>query len=299
LARLAAFDRKAAELKAGLAAHEIEAKGLGQQIQLAEQAEGIYRTLVAKDLASKLKLIETTQSRVEAQSRLETNEGEQQSLADQIEGAAAEREAFVDDWRRKLAEALVETRGEREATEAELAKARLRRQMAVLRAPRDATVLWVAARPEGAVVEPAEPLVRLVPAGEPLVAEVEIDTRDVVRVRVGDRATLKFQALPWQQYGLARGVLKTLAPDTVDDEAAGRAAAGTVAQGLAMPPQPGPIHYRARVALTATKFRNLPPGSALRAGMRLTADIDIGRRSILAYVLNPLTHVIEESLREP
>ncbi len=294
-ARLAAFDRKAEEYKADLAAHRIEAEGLKRQIALAQQAEGIYQTLVAKDLASKLKLIETTQSLLEAQSRLDTNDGEQQKLTHAIAEAGAEREAFVDDWRRRLAEELVQTRGDRDTTAAQLAKARLRRRMAVLRAPRDAVVLAVAARPEGAVVQGAEPLIRLVPADVPLVAEVEIDARDVARVRVGDPATIKFQALPWQQYGLARGMLKTLAPDTVDDSSGGEA----MAVAAAPPPARSPIHYRARVALTETRLRNLPQGFALRPGMRLVADIKVGRRSILQYVLNPLTGVVGESLREP
>ncbi len=294
-ARLAAFDRKAEQYKADLAAHRIEAEGLKRQIALAQQAEGIYQTLVAKDLASKLKLIESTQSLLEAQSRLDTNDGEQQKLTHAIAEAGAEREAFVDDWRRRLAEELVATRGDRDTTAAQLAKARLRRRMAVLRAPRDAVVLAVAARPEGAVVQGAEPLIRLVPADVPLVAEVEIDARDVARVRVGDPATIKFQALPWQQYGLAQGMLKTLAPDTVDDSSGGEA----MAVAAAPPAGRGPIHYRARVALTETRFRNLPSGFALRPGMRLVADIKVGRRSILQYVLNPLTRVVGESLREP
>jgi hemolysin D len=297
-ARLAALDRRAEEYQADLAAHKTEAEGLQQQIRLATQAEGIYQVLVAKDLASKLKLIETTQSRVEAQSRLDTNEGEQQKLIDEIAEAGAERDAFVDEWRRKLAEELVETRSDRDTTAAQLSKAELRRRMAVLRAPRDAVVLAVAARPEGAVVQPAEPLVRLVPAGEPLVAEVEIDTRDVARIRVGDPATVKFQALPWQQYGLADGVLRTLAPDTVED-GGGATPGAASAPGFDTELPRTPIHYRARVALTETKFRNLPQGFALRPGMRLVVDIKIGRRSILQYVLNPLTRVVNESLREP
>jgi membrane fusion protein, hemolysin D len=297
-ARLAALDRKTEEYGANLAAHQTEAKGLQQQIQLAQQAEGIYQALVAKDLASKLKLIETTQRRVEAQSRRDTSEGEQQQLRDEIAAATAEREAFVDEWRRKLAEAMAETRGDLEATAAQLSKARLRHRMAVLRAPRDSIVLAVAERAEGAVVQPAEPLFRLVPADVPLVAEVEIDTRDVARIRIGDRVTLKFQALPWQQYGLADGVLKALAPDTVDD---GSRAAPGVAQAPDFEtrlPQ-SPIHYLARVALTRKSFRNLPQGFALRPGMRLVADIKIGRRSILQYVLNPLTRVVNDSLHEP
>jgi hemolysin D len=60
-----------------------------------------------------------------------------------------------------------------------------------------------------------------------------------------------------------------------------------------------PIHYLARVAITRTTFRNLPQGFALRPGMRLVGEIKVGRRSLLEYVLNPITRVISDSLREP
>jgi hemolysin D len=298
-ARIAASDGKIEESKADLAAHKIEAEGLEQQIRLALQAEDIYRILVAKDLASKLRLIDTSQRRVEAQSRLATNLGEQQKLADEIAAGQADRDAFIGEWKRKLAEEMAQTRSDRDATAAQLSKARLRHNLAVLRAPRDATVLEVAARPQGAVVREAEPMIRLVPAGAPLVAEIEIDTRDVARVRLGDLVTIKFEALPWQQYGLAHGVLRTLTPDTIEDSSARETAEDMSAPGLKTQVRQSPIHYRGRVALTQAKLRNLPPGFELRPGMRLVADIKIGRRSILRYVLNPLTRVIDESMHEP
>jgi hemolysin D len=69
--------------------------------------------------------------------------------------------------------------------------------------------------------------------------------------------------------------------------------------GLKSQVRQSPIHYRARIVLTETKFRNLPPEFELRPGMRLVADIKIGRRSILRYVLNPLTRVLDESMHEP
>jgi hypothetical protein len=33
--------------------------------------------------------------------------------------------------------------------------------------------------------------------------------------------------------------------------------------------------------------------------MRLVADVKIGRRSVLEYILNPVTRIISDSLREP
>lgn len=298
-AQVNAAERKTAEYEADLAAHKIEAEGLSQQIQLASDAQGIYQALVAGNLASKLKLIETTQSLVEAKARLATNLGAQEHLTHQIAESTASRNAFVSKWKRELAEELAKTRSERDEVSAQLSKARLRREMTVLRAPRDGIVLEVADRPAGAVVRAAEPMFRLVPADAALEAEIRVDTRDVARLKVGDPVTVKFEALPWQQFGLAHGILKTLAPDTESDANPKEAAADMARPDLKQTAHESVIHYRAQVAFTDTQLRNLPSGFALRPGMRVVADVKVGRRSVLEYILNPVTRVISESLREP
>jgi hemolysin D len=298
-ARITSADRKVQELEADLATHKTEAEGLIEQIKLAGEARGIYDTLVASNLASKLKLIETSEHLLQAKSRLSTNQGEQQRLIQQIAGIQADRDAFVSEWGRKLSEELAKTRSDRDGIAAQLSKAQLRLRMAQLRAPRDATVLEVASRPEGSVVREAEPLVRLVPADAPIVADIGIDTRDVARLRVGDAVTVKFEALPWQQFGFAQGVLRSLAPDTLTDENPRESADGMTAPGLKSATRGGTIHYRAQVDLTETKFRNLPGDFGLRPGMRIVANIKIGRRSVLDYIMNPVTRVLSDSLREP
>jgi hypothetical protein len=59
----------------------------------------------------------------------------------------ADHDASIGEWKRKLAEEMAQTRSDRDATAAQLSKAQLRRGFDVLRAPRAATVLEVAARP--------------------------------------------------------------------------------------------------------------------------------------------------------
>jgi hemolysin D len=298
-AKLAAAEHKVGQAKSDLAAHQAEAKSLQEQIRLASQAEGIYQQLVAKDLASKLKLLDASQRLVDAQSRLETNLGEQQKLREEIAGAEADRDGFVQEWQRKLSEDMAQTRSDRDAAAARLSKAQLRHELAVMTAPRDATVLDVAVRPPGSVLKEAETLMRLVPTAAPLLVEVQVDTRDVARLHLGDRATIKLEALPWQQFGLAYGELKALTPDTLSDDNARETGEEGTSSELKTQAKQSPIHYRARLELRETRFRNLPDGFVLRPGMRVVADIKIGRRPILDYVLNPITRVINESLREP
>jgi HlyD family secretion protein len=298
-ARINSAERKAQQFAADLEAHKTEAEGLAEQIKLAGDANAIYVSLFASNLASKLKLIETSEHLVQAKTRLSTNLGEQQKLSQQIAETQAERDAFVSEWGSKLAEELAKTRSDRDGVVARLSKAQLRRRMAVLRAPRDATVLEVADRPEGSVVREAEPLLRLVPGDAPIIAEIQVDTRDVARLQVGDPVVVKFEALPWQQFGLVHGVLKSLTPDAVADENPRESSEAMTAPGLKSAARETTIHYRAQVALTEPQLRNLPTDFALRPGMRLVADVKIGRRSVLEYILNPVTRIISDSLREP
>jgi HlyD family secretion protein len=298
-AKLSTAERKTAQYYADFATHKTEATSLEEQIRLAARAEGMYQELVAKDLTSKLKLIDASQHLVDAKTRLDTNLGEQRKLTEQIAGAEAERNGFVQEWQRKLSEEMAQTRSDRDGAAARLSKAQLRNQLAVMTAPADATVLDVAHRPAGSVLREAETLMRLVPANAPLLFEVQIDTRDVARLHIGDRATIKLEALPWQQFGLAYGELKALTPDTLSDDNARETSEEGSSPELKPQARQSPTHYRARIELRETKFRNLPEGFALRPGMRVVSDIKIGRRSILEYVLNPITRVIGESLREP
>jgi HlyD family secretion protein len=298
-AKLAAAEHKVEQLKSDLATHRIEAKALQKQIRLSRDAQDIYQQLVAKDLASKLKLIDTSLRLVDAQSRLETNLGDQQKLNEQIAGAEAERDGFVQEWQRKLSEEMAQTHSDRDAAAARLSKAQLRNDLAVMAAPEDATVLEVAPRRAGSVLREAETLMRLVPTAAPLLVEVQVDTRDVARLHLGDRATIKLEALPWQQFGLAYGELKVLTPDTLSDDNARETGEQAAAPELKTQAKQSAIHYRARFELHETRFRNLPDGFTLRPGMRVVADVKVGRRAILEYVFNPITRVIDESLREP
>src|SRR5262249_59148200 len=83
-ARVSASEHEAQHYAADLAAHRIEAEGLAEQIRLAGESETVYRALVDKGLASKVRLIEATEHRVDATWRLDTNRGEQQTLIEQI-----------------------------------------------------------------------------------------------------------------------------------------------------------------------------------------------------------------------
>ena len=96
----------------------------------------------------------------------------------------------------------------------------LHNELVVLTAPRDAIVLSVAKISVGSVVTSAEPLIQLVPLDAPLSVEADISGVDSGYVRPGDEVTIKFDTLPYLQYGSARGVVRAISADSFSPETA-------------------------------------------------------------------------------
>jgi len=138
------------------------------------------------------------------------------------------------------------------------------------------------------VIKEAEPLFTLVPLDAELEAEVRIDSLDVGHVKVGDPAKLKLDAFPFQQHGTLSAEVRTISEDAFRREA----------NSPAM--EPGmDAYYISRITLGKDKLKKLAEKARLLPGMTLSAEIVVGKRSIISYLLWPLTKALDESMGEP
>jgi HlyD family secretion protein len=171
-----------------------------------------------------------------------------------------------------------------------LAKATRLAELTVITAPEDGTVLEVARRSAGSVLREAEPLVTMVPAGAPLIAEVTLRSSDIGHARPGDRVVVKVDAFPFQRHGSLDGRLRAVAQESRTPRPGGEEADGPAGSGAM---------HRAQVTLAPPALRGLPDGAAPTPGMTVTAEIHVGARSVLSTFLLPLLRGAAESLREP
>ena len=177
----------------------------------------------------------------------------------------------------------------------QLNKAQLRRQLVELRADRDATVLTVAKVSVGSVLQSGDQFITLVPADAPLEVEANIAGRDNGFVHVGAPVAVKFDTFPSSQYGLAYGKVRTISADsfTAQDEHESRSGSAPVNPASTEP------FYRSRVTLDDVKLHDVPAGFHIVPGMPVTADIKVGKRTVLAYLLGRILPVTSEGMREP
>lgn len=167
----------------------------------------------------------------------------------------------------------------------QLQKADKRNKLVVLSSPTDAVVLEIAKLSQGSVVQAAEKLFTLVPLGAELEAEVQIDSLDVGYVKVGDMAHIKLDAYPFQKHGALDAKLRMVSEDAFRREAV----AGSGMDAF----------YVGRVSLLGARLKKMPEHAKLLPGMTLTAEIVVGKRSVISYLLWPLTKAMNESLHEP
>lgn len=282
-ARLAAFDERAARLNSMVETARANREGLERRLILVQQIEGIREQLHRKQTGSLLQLLEARNEKMRLSDQTAELAHQEQGALHDLRQSEADRRAFIDEWRRKTSEELVEAERERSTLTEQLAKAQRRAALVELSAPVDAVVLEVAQRSLGSVAREAEPLFTLVPADVPLEAEAEILSPDIGLTRVGDPVRLKLEAFPFQRYGLVEGRLRTLSADAFPREAA----------------KGGGVTFRARIELLTAAPSGAPAGTRLSPGMTGAAEIIVGRRSVLSYFLYPVIRLLDESIREP
>lgn len=288
--RMRSYTEDVDRFTASLRSARNELKETSTSADLLRQIVSMRKKLVADAYVSKLQLIEAQNQLVSAQRSIVQLNGKIEELDHQLESAVAQRDAFAQEWRAKVADELVSVRREREAADEDLGKAQRRRDMVNLTAPKDAIVLNIAQRSVGSVLRQAEPLFTLVPLDAPLEAEVHVSPRDVGRIHDGEVVRIKLDAFPFQKHGTIKGRIKTISADTFQPQTNG----GGDANGAQSAP-----FYKAQVTLVDTHLTDMPNGARLLPGMTATAEIKVGRRRVISYVLYPIVKGLDESMREP
>ncbi|NKQ81845.1 HlyD family type I secretion periplasmic adaptor subunit [Rhizobium ruizarguesonis] len=289
-AQLQNFEQQIAGQSAALLASKNQEAVLNDRRDGLSQIEAARERLYNKQSGSLITLLGSRGARLDVESDLTAVRGRADEAAHAYAKLSADRQAFIEDFRRAAMEQLVELRGQRDMADEELKKMALRRNMVVLTAPADSVVLDLAQRSVGSVVREAEPVVTLVPINVPLEAEVSINTRDIGRVAVGKEARVKLDAYPFQKYGTATGEVRTISQDTF--------LTGQQEQ-TATPSQPAAPFFKARILLADTRLNATDVPVRLLPGMTVTTEIKVGNRTVISYFLYPLLRGLDNAIREP
>lgn len=128
----------------------------------------------------------------------------------------------------------------------------------------------------------------LVPVEESLLAEVWLSNEDVGFVRPGQPVKLKLAAFQFQKYGMLDARIEQVAADVTDRQEAG------ADQGK----QGAQLAYRTSVSLDKQILKADGMSYRLASGMQVSAEIKLGERTVLEYLLSPVQRAFHEAGRE-
>jgi hemolysin D len=235
-----------------------------------------------------LRAAEKQRERIEKEHDLRTQEAAVKASQALITQAQKKLAQITAEYERQLRAERVEVTSLLEKAVQELAKHEHRRALLDLAAPQDGFVKDIATHTPGTVVTPGTIVMTLVPRDERLRAEVWISSQDAGFVRAGQAAKVKLAAFQFQKYGMVSGTVEQVSADASElPSAAAPRPVGTA-----------PLAYRTFVALDAQELEAGGRSYRLVPGMQASAEILLGTRSLLEYVLSPVQKAFHEAAHE-
>jgi hemolysin D len=283
-AQVRANDEQIAQIRATITKLRDDQARYDDRAKISTEIEAMRAGLAASQFGSRLNLLTATDQRLEILRTLEFDRNSLVESEHQVAAAVSNKDAFVQQWFGQVSQELLTARNSLDNAREQLAKAVKHQDLVRMEAPEDAVVLKLAKLSVGSVLKQGDPLANLAPLRSPIEAEVHVAARDVGFVRPGDATTLKLDAFNFVEHGTADGKVRWISEGafTLDDN------------NNTVDP-----YYKARVILTAVELRDVPDGFRLIPGMTLTADIQVGTRSVFMYLIRGLVRGINEAMREP
>jgi HlyD family type I secretion membrane fusion protein len=212
-----------------------------------------------------------------------------------LESLRQQRKQFIDKWHEENLTAMATTKDNLDEATQDLSKSSRLSDLVNLVAPQDAIVVKVPNLSAGAIATDAQPLFSLVPLDAPLEVAAQIDSQDIGFVKVGDPVTIKFTAYKFLEHGTGEGVVKTISQDAFT-EASNQDALTAPGGGGSVARTP---YFDTRIRITALKLHDVAKNFRMSPGMTVEADIVVGKRTILWYLLGSALRSGAEAMREP
>lgn len=268
------------QLREEIAGLDVQIKSADEMIALIEKELEGLTSLYEQKLVSLQRLSELRRDLVEVVG----NRGSYVASRAQAQGRISETELQIlqldQDTRKEVAAELTEV--ERSIAEYEerrvAAKDQLRR--VEIRAPQSGRVYQLSVHTVNGVINPGEVLMLIVPEDDLLEVEAPLGTQYIDQVYPGQPVTLRFSAFNQQTTPEVDGVVTMVAPDMVTDERTGQ------------------TYYPLRITPDSESLEKLGDLS-LYPGMPAEVFIKTGERSVMSYLLKPLTDQIQHAFREP
>jgi adhesin transport system membrane fusion protein len=276
---LSIYEEQVKQQQSALEEMQSKRRQLRKSLELLRQELKIKEPLVQRRIISEVEFLQVQQREAEV-------EGELEGVAISIPRVRS----TVEEGRNKLEQVRLEfkNKAKLELNEvlseiSRIAEAQIALQDRVsrttLRSPVIGVVQRLYANTIGGVVTPGSEIMEIVPREEALLIEVRIKPADIAYINIGQETRLKFTAYDFAIYGSLKGTVSFVSADTVTDE-------------------DGVSYYVARVRPKKPYLGHESQSMPIKVGMTSEADIITDKKTILEYLLKPISRGLDRALQE-
>jgi len=251
---------------------EINSKrqNLLEELELAKKQHHVIAGLRKNNAASELEVLDT-QARIQ---RLKSQIAEATNAAPRLQAAQSESESRVKEaiarFRAEASSSLTQVREEIQKLGHEIGSNVDRVNRNVVRSPVAGLINKLNITTLGAVVRPSEILLEITPSDQRIVIQTRSNPNDRANLRRGLPARVRIGAYDYATYGTLNGSVTEVSADTLSDERGNR-------------------YYRVNIEVDVSTLMSRDRQPALLVpGMAASADIAVGKRTVLSYILSPL-----------
>jgi len=260
---------------------EIETRISSNQegLELLKKQIDISEKLLQDNLTTEYKHLSFLREESGLKSKIEEDKAALKRASSQIESAEEKLKRVRHSFREKAAEELKKSQQELDEFLQRLKKFKDSQRRTVIRAPVDGVVKTLYLYTVGGVVAPGKTIMDIVPTSDTLVVEAHLPIGDIGYVALGQKTVVKLASPDARRYGKLDGEVYNISPDTVSD-------------------QNGRTYYNVRIKTEKNYFEWGPDQYQLVPGMQVVSYIHTGKRSVLAYLLDPFIDSMGQALQE-
>lgn len=285
--RLSFFETQSAVLEQKLQQLETQISGVQAQVDAVKESDRLtreelagYQTLYEKGYAPKTLILRYQRTLADLAGRRGSLLAEITRLREQMGETRLQSTTLKEQRISQAAEGLRQMQTGLAEVTPKLAAATQTLNAATVRSPADGYVLDLTQFTVGGVVGAGERLMSVVPANAPLIVSSRIKPQDIDTVHVGMKARVRLSAFNSRTAPPVDATVIQVSADQLVDEKTGEG------------------YFRADLKIDPKELAKLPKGSKLSPGMPAETYIVTGNRSILSYIVSPLTDTIRDALRE-
>ncbi|MBW4458772.1 MAG: HlyD family type I secretion periplasmic adaptor subunit [Nodosilinea sp. WJT8-NPBG4] len=233
------------------------------------KAESLSKLLVA-GAVPRLDYLDAQNEVVSLQNQVVVQEQAIYQAEQAHKASQTEANRLVADRQNEILTQIEQQRKELDNLKGQLAQAEEQRNRETLTASVDGTVYNVKVVEAGATVQSGEELLSILPEEAPLVLEAKVLNRDIGFIQPGMPVKIKLETFPYQEFGLVQGTVESISPNSIQEQNVG-------------------LVYPARIKVDKTFVTIQGQEVPITPGMAATAEIVTRQKTILSFLLDPIT----------